>query len=71
MRSLHIKALLIRYLILLSQGLKMTSSMPKHVAMFSSIVYIIKVCYAKIILLISSTHLSSIRSSNRTEQISY
>ena len=44
MKSRHIKVLLIIYLIILCHSLKMASSKPKHVAMFSSIVYIIKLC---------------------------
>jgi hypothetical protein len=37
-----IKALLIKHLNILSHTLKMASSKPKHVAMFSEIVYVIK-----------------------------
>jgi len=37
-------ALFIIYLILLNLSMKMASSKPKHVAMFSEIVYVVKLC---------------------------
>ena len=55
-RLTRLKALLIIYLILFSHRLKMSSSKPKHVAMFSEIVYIrvIKSYRTKIKLLLTT-----------------
>ena len=53
-KSLHFKALLITCLIILSQTLKMASTKPKHVTMLSLNVYISKLCYTKILLLLTS-----------------
>ena len=63
MRYHHFKVLVIIYLILISPSLKMASSKPKHVAMFCQIVYKIKLCYTKIILLfIMRCNFNSMRS---------
>jgi len=43
MRFCHLRALLIIYFIILSHSLKMATSKPKHVDMFSYIAYIIDV----------------------------
>jgi len=47
------KALLITYFIILIQTLKMASSKSKHIALLFLIVYILKLCYTKILLLLT------------------
>ena len=54
-RLTRLKALLITCLILLSHRLKIASSKPKHVAMFSEIVFIVNLYHTKIILLLTTS----------------